>query len=116
MLCTFMLGLIAWVAGKRSKGVIVTYTILSWLLNATRHGINAIAPFLVDHHMEAGKSDDDDDDLSTMSYRDVQKKCKEAGLQATGTKEQLLNRLRLPPSKERQGVFGGGILPKKCYL
>mmetsp|Transcript_5528 Transcript_5528/g.6783 ORF Transcript_5528/g.6783 Transcript_5528/m.6783 type:complete len:339 (-) Transcript_5528:48-1064(-) len=48
--CASMLGLVTWIAFNRAKGVVVTYTILSWILNAIAHGINALAPFLHDHH------------------------------------------------------------------
>lgn len=34
-----------------SIGVVATFTILSWLMNAARHGINALAPFLYDGHL-----------------------------------------------------------------
>lgn len=47
---TFMFGLVTWISANRSKGVVVTYTILSWILNSIRHGINVLAPFLYDHH------------------------------------------------------------------
>jgi hypothetical protein len=49
--CIYMNYLLYWVMTNRSKGVVVTYTILSWILNATGHGINALAPFLYDHHI-----------------------------------------------------------------
>lgn len=50
VLCTSMSSLVTWIASNRSKGVVVTYTILSWILNAIRHGVNVLAPFLYDHH------------------------------------------------------------------
>lgn len=48
---TFMTYMIVWVIRNRTKGVVVTYTIISWNMNALRHGINAVAPFLYDHHL-----------------------------------------------------------------
>ena len=39
-----------WICRHRSKGVVVTFTILSWITNFTRHGINALAPFLPNQH------------------------------------------------------------------
>ena len=46
-----MTSLNIWVMRNRSKGVVVTYTVLSWMLNQFGHGINALAPFLYDHHI-----------------------------------------------------------------
>jgi hypothetical protein len=47
----YMSYLIIWVIKNRSKGVIATYTVISWNLNTIGHGINAMAPFLCDHHI-----------------------------------------------------------------
>ncbi len=47
----YMSYLITWVIKNRSKGVVATYTVISWNLNTIGHGINAIAPFLSDHHI-----------------------------------------------------------------
>ena len=48
---TFMSCMILWIVMYRTKGVIVTFTIVSWNLNTAGHGINVIAPFLNDHHI-----------------------------------------------------------------
>jgi hypothetical protein len=45
-----MTSLIIYVMITKSKAVVITYTIISWNFNAFRHGINALAPFLKDHH------------------------------------------------------------------
>ena len=47
----FMTYMIVWVMSNRTKGVVVTYTIISWIMNALRHGFNALVPFLYDHHI-----------------------------------------------------------------
>jgi hypothetical protein len=46
----YMFSVIAWIAKYRSKGAIVTFTLISWTLNMARHLISTIAPFLSDHH------------------------------------------------------------------
>ncbi len=46
----FMLGVVAYIATYRSKGSIVTYTLVSWGTNMIRHGINTLAPLLHDNH------------------------------------------------------------------
>lgn len=43
--------MIVWVVINRTKGVVVTYTVISWMMNAIRHCLNALAPFLYDHHI-----------------------------------------------------------------
>eukprot|EP00559_Dactyliosolen_fragilissimus_P006986 CAMPEP_0184856032 /NCGR_PEP_ID=MMETSP0580-20130426/1194_1 /TAXON_ID=1118495 /ORGANISM="Dactyliosolen fragilissimus" /LENGTH=277 /DNA_ID=CAMNT_0027350797 /DNA_START=15 /DNA_END=845 /DNA_ORIENTATION=- len=48
--CVFMTSLYVYCSFKRTPFIIVTYTVLSWLMNALRHGINATAPFLTDGH------------------------------------------------------------------
>ncbi len=46
-----MFGVAGYVLTCRTKGAVVTYTILSWILNAMmRHLINSLTPFLVDDH------------------------------------------------------------------
>lgn len=47
---SFMTGIMLWSLTQRSKGVVVTYTVLSWIMNCVRFGINAAAPLLSDHH------------------------------------------------------------------
>ena len=47
---SFMTYMVVWTILNRTKGVVVTYTIISWNMNALRHGLNAVAPFLYDHH------------------------------------------------------------------
>jgi hypothetical protein len=42
----FMLGIIAYIMMYRTKGAILTYTLISWVMNMIRHGINAIIPCL----------------------------------------------------------------------
>jgi hypothetical protein len=42
----FMLGIITYIMMYRTKGAILTYTLISWIMNMIRHGINAIAPCL----------------------------------------------------------------------
>lgn len=49
--CIYMTSLNLWTIKYRSKGVVITYTVLSWMLNQFGHGINALAPFLYDHHI-----------------------------------------------------------------
>jgi len=50
--CLLMNGLIVYIVNfKASIGAVATFTILSWLMNAARHGINALAPFLDDGHL-----------------------------------------------------------------
>jgi len=51
LLFLFQIGLLTFIMVLRTPGVIVTYTILSWLINGIRHGINTIAPFLHDGHI-----------------------------------------------------------------
>ena len=46
----FMAGLFTYICVYRTPGVVVTYTIQSWMMNFTRHGVNMAAPFLVDGH------------------------------------------------------------------
>lgn len=46
-----MFGLVAYIAMYRTKGAIVTFTLLSWQVNMVRHGINTIAPWLSNHHI-----------------------------------------------------------------
>jgi hypothetical protein len=48
---TFMCSLVIWIAKYRTKGAIVTFTLLSWQVNMIRHGIHAAAPILPDHHI-----------------------------------------------------------------
>mmetsp|Transcript_5396 Transcript_5396/g.5925 ORF Transcript_5396/g.5925 Transcript_5396/m.5925 type:complete len:429 (+) Transcript_5396:602-1888(+) len=43
----FMASMIIYLVTYRSIGVVVTYTILSWVFNCIRHGINTIAPLLL---------------------------------------------------------------------
>jgi hypothetical protein len=46
----FMAGIVSWSISSSTKAILVVFTILSWNMNALRHGINALAPFLTDHH------------------------------------------------------------------
>ena len=46
----FMLGQLTYIMIYRTKGAIVTYTLLSWIMNTVRHGINAIIPCLKEHY------------------------------------------------------------------
>jgi len=46
----FMLGQLTYIMIYRTKGAIVTYTLLSWIMNTVRHGINAITPCLKEHY------------------------------------------------------------------
>jgi hypothetical protein len=46
-----MCALVTWIARYRTKGAIVTFTLLSWQVNMIRHGINALGPILSDHHI-----------------------------------------------------------------
>ena len=43
----FMLGNLLYVMIYRTKGAIVTYTLISWIMNTIRHGINAVVPCLI---------------------------------------------------------------------
>jgi len=47
----YMTGVVAWITIYRTKGALLTFTLLSWKMNALRHGINAAAPFLYDGHL-----------------------------------------------------------------
>ena len=42
----FMLGILSYIMMYRTKGAILTYTLISWVMNMTRHGINSIIPCL----------------------------------------------------------------------
>jgi hypothetical protein len=46
-----MVGIFAYICIFFSPGVVMTYTIQSWIMNFTRHGVNIAAPFLVDGHI-----------------------------------------------------------------
>jgi len=46
-----MTGLVAWSMFSRTTFIIVAYTIQSWIINSTRHGLNAVAPLLKDGHV-----------------------------------------------------------------
>lgn len=46
-----MTGLVAWSMYQRTPFLIVAYTIQSWIINSTRHGLNAVAPLLNDGHL-----------------------------------------------------------------
>mmetsp|Transcript_15785 Transcript_15785/g.29782 ORF Transcript_15785/g.29782 Transcript_15785/m.29782 type:complete len:366 (+) Transcript_15785:186-1283(+) len=48
---SFMCALVIYIAKYRTKGAIVTFTLLSWQINTIRHGINALGPILSDHHI-----------------------------------------------------------------
>lgn len=43
--------ILLWTIRKRGPGVLVTYTIQSWTMIATRHGLSALAPFLPRQHV-----------------------------------------------------------------
>jgi hypothetical protein len=43
----FMLGNLTYIMLYRTKGAIFTYTLISWMMNTIRHGINAITPCLL---------------------------------------------------------------------
>lgn len=45
-----MAGIVAYILIYRTKGAIVTFTLLSWGTNMLRHGINFLVPFLHDNH------------------------------------------------------------------
>ena len=45
-----MTATLTWSISLSSKGILIAYTIMSWNMNAFRHGINALAPFLSDNH------------------------------------------------------------------
>lgn len=48
---SLMCALVTYIATYRTKGAIVTFTLLSWQVNMIRHGINALGPMLSDHHI-----------------------------------------------------------------
>lgn len=47
----FMIGVVCRSISRSHVGILVAFTLLSWNLNALRHGLNALAPFLRDHHI-----------------------------------------------------------------
>jgi hypothetical protein len=49
--CLFMLGTLMWSISLSSPAIVIAFTILSWIMNILRHGINACAPFLCDNHV-----------------------------------------------------------------
>jgi len=50
ILFVHMTGVVAWSMFHRTPFIIFAYTIQSWIMNSTRHGLNALAPFLNDGH------------------------------------------------------------------
>jgi len=46
-----MTGLVAYCMFLSTPAIIGAYTIQSWIMNITRHGLNALAPFLKDGHL-----------------------------------------------------------------